>query len=298
MVGSEVGPDIVLSPDGTRIVFVARGGDGIARLHTRRLAEPTVNELPGTEGARVPFLSPDGQWVGFWASGHLKKTAIAGGSPLVLCDAVDLLGGSWGDDGNIIAAVSFGRLARVIAASGQSTVIADLAAESIDPRWPQVMPGARQVLFTAVGPQGPNAANIEALSLTDGTRKVLVRGGTYGRYLPDGHLIYVNQGTLYAVRFDLARMEVSPGTPTPLIDDVLYSFTFRFRAARCVANRNAGVSPERRARPADRRVDRRDRGHGTAADDAGPIHRADGVARRTASGPRGHRGRDPERPDP
>ena len=226
--GSDVGTDVTLSPDGTRMVFVSRGADGIARLHTRRLEQPTVIQLPGTDGARSPFFSPDGQWVSFWASGRLKKTAIDGGSPRVLCDAVDLLGGSWGEDGNIIAALSFGRLARVPAASGPVTVLADLTRESIDPRWPQVLPGARHVLFTAVGPQGPNGASIEALSLTDGTRKVLINGGTYGRYLSDGHLIYVNQGTLFAVKFDLERMEVSPDTAVPLIDDVMYSLTFGF----------------------------------------------------------------------
>ena len=177
--GSDVGTDVTLSPDGTRMVFVSRGADGVAHLHTRRLAQPTLSELPGTEGARSPFFSPDGQWVSFWASGSLKKTAIDGGSPLVLCEAVDLLGGSWGEDGNIIAALSFGRLARVPAASGTVTVLADLTRESIDPRWPQVLPGARHVLFTAVGPQGPNGASIEALSLLDGTRKVLINGGTY-----------------------------------------------------------------------------------------------------------------------
>jgi hypothetical protein len=228
VLGSDVGTDVTLSPDGTRIVFVARAADGIARLFTRRLDQPRVSELAGTDGALNPFFSPDGEWVGFWASGSLKKTAIDGGSPLVLCDTANFLGGSWGEDGYIVAALSFGKLARVPSASGLPTVLADLTSESIDPRWPQVLPGAKQVLFTAVGPPGPNGASIEALSLTDGARKVLVRGGTFGRYLSNGYLIYVNQGTLFAVRFDLAQMQVSSGTPIPLLDDVLYSFTFGF----------------------------------------------------------------------
>jgi len=226
--GSEVGTDVVLSPDGTRIVLIARGSDGTPRLQTRRLDEPLAHELPGTDGARSPFFSPDGLWIGFWAAGSVKKTAVDGGSPVVLCEAADLLGGSWGEDGSVIAALSGGKLARIPAGGGTPTVIVDLASESIDPRWPQLFPGGRHVLFTAVGPQGPDGASIEALSLSDGKRKILVRGGTYGRYLGNGHLIYVNQGTLFAVRFNLERMEVAPGTPTPLLDDVLYSFTFGF----------------------------------------------------------------------
>jgi serine/threonine-protein kinase len=226
--GSDVGSDVVLSPDGNRLVFVSRSPDGVAHLNTRQLDQPTATELPGTEGARGPFWSPDGRWVGFWASGSLKKTAIDGGSPVVLCEAVDLSGGSWGDDGNIIAALSFGKLSMVPSSSGNSTILADLTAQSLDPRWPQILPGGKFVLFTAVGPQGPNGANIEVLSLAEGTRKVLVRGGSYGRYLSNGYLTYVNQGTLFAVPFDLNRTEVSPGAAVPVLDDVVYSSTFGF----------------------------------------------------------------------
>ena len=135
----------------------------MARLNTRRLDQAISTELPGTDGARGPFLSPDGQWVGFWASGSLKKTAIDGGSPVVLCDAVDLSGASWGGDGNIIAALSFGKLSTVPSSSGRPKIVADLTHESVDPRWPQVLPDGRHVLFTAVGPQGPNGANIESI---------------------------------------------------------------------------------------------------------------------------------------
>jgi hypothetical protein len=83
-------------------------------------------------------------------------------------------------------------------------------------------------LFTAVGPQGPNAANVEALSLADGSRKGLVRGGTYGRYLSRRYLTYVNQGTLFAVPFDADRMEIQPRAAVPVLNDIVYSSTFGF----------------------------------------------------------------------
>ena len=226
--GSEVGTDVVLSLDGTRLVFVSRGADGVTRLNTRRLDQTVSTELPGTDGARGPFVSPDGHWVGFWASGGLKKTAIDGGSPVVLCDAVDLSGASWGEDGNIIAALSFGKLSTVPSSSGRPKIVVDLTHESVDPRWPQVLPNGRHVLFTAVGPQGPNGANIESLSLADGTRKVLVRGGTYGRYLSSGYLTYVNQGTLFAVPFDADRVDIQPHAAVPVLNDIAYSSTFGF----------------------------------------------------------------------
>jgi serine/threonine-protein kinase len=89
-------------------------------------------------------------------------------------------------------------------------------------RWPQILPGGKAVLFTANATLlGFDGANIEVMSLADHRRKTLVRGGTFGHYLPSGHLIYVNRGTLFAVPFDLDRLEVH-GTPSPVLDQVAY----------------------------------------------------------------------------
>jgi Tol biopolymer transport system component len=226
-IGSEVGTDVILSPDGTRLVYVSLGLDGVTHLNTRRLDQSQTTELPGTEGARGPFLSPDGGWVGFEASGKLKKTPVEGGSPVVLCDSTNLVGASWGEDGNIIAALGGNALARIPASGGPPAVILNLAGESAMPAWPQVLPGTKLILFTAIGFPGPNHGSIEALSLATGKRSVLVRGGTYGRYLSNGYLTYVNQGTLFAVPFDLDRM-AARNTATPVLDGVSYSFTFGF----------------------------------------------------------------------
>src|SRR5262249_30214090 len=93
MLGLSVGPSVILSPDSKRIVFVSLGSDGIHRLFTRRLDQPTATGLSGSEGASAPFFSPDGQWVGFFAQGRLKKTRIDGGEPVTLCDAPQGRGG-------------------------------------------------------------------------------------------------------------------------------------------------------------------------------------------------------------
>ena len=225
--GSEVGTDVILSPDGTRLVFVSRGVDGVPRLNTRRLDESQVAQLSGTEGARSAFFSPEGEWVGFWATGKLMKVPVEGGSPVVLCDMNDLLGGSWGEDGNIIAAVGGGKLVRVSASGGTPATLLDVTSEHAFPAWPQVLSKSDQVLFTNVGLAGPNGATIEALSLSTGKRTVLARGGTFGRYLPSGYLTYVNQGALFAVPFSLDRMQAS-GTPKPVLDHVSYSSAFGF----------------------------------------------------------------------
>jgi WD40-like Beta Propeller Repeat len=103
--GPTIGPAVVISPDGTHLVFVSQREDGPARLFTRRLDQPKSVQMPGTEGAYAPFFSPDGQWVGFFAGGKLKKTRIDGGEPVGLCDAPAGRGGSWSEDGTIIAAL-------------------------------------------------------------------------------------------------------------------------------------------------------------------------------------------------
>ena len=119
VLASDVGNQVVLSPDGTRVVFVSRTADGRTHLNTRRLDQPKAVRLPGTDGARGPFVSPNGRWVGFWADGKLKKTPSDGGSPVILCDASDLLGASWGADDTIIAALGApGKLWRIRAAGG------------------------------------------------------------------------------------------------------------------------------------------------------------------------------------
>jgi hypothetical protein len=96
--GSFAGADAILSPDGTRVVYVSLG-----RLFTRRLDQPNTTELAGTQGAYAPFFSPDGQWVAFFAQSKLQKISVGGGPPITLCDAANPRGGSWGEDGNIIA---------------------------------------------------------------------------------------------------------------------------------------------------------------------------------------------------
>jgi Tol biopolymer transport system component len=204
-------------------VYVSRG-----RLFTRRLDQPNATELSGTQGAVAPFFSPDGQWVAFFALGKLNKISVEGGATIALCDTVLGRGGSWGDDGDIIAALSGNAgLSRIPSAGGPPTPVTELQSGETSHRWPQVLPGGKAVLFTAstggagAGP-GYDGANIEVMSLADHHRKTLQRGGTFGRYLPSGHLIYVSRGTLFAVPFDLNRLEVR-GTPSPVLNQVGYS---------------------------------------------------------------------------
>jgi Tol biopolymer transport system component len=218
--GSVPGADEIISPDGTRIVYVSQN-----RLFTRRLDQPNATELAGTQGALAPFFSPNGQWVAFFAGSKLQKISVDGGSAIILCDAPLGRGGSWGEDGNIVAALSGNAsgLSGISSAGGPPTPVTELQNGELTHRWPQILPRGQAVLFTAhTATNGFDRANIEVMSLADHSRKTLVRGGTYGRYLPSGHLVFVNRGTLFAVPFDADRLEAH-GTPAPVLDQIGYN---------------------------------------------------------------------------
>ena len=218
--GSTTGPAVILSPEGSRLVFASEGADGTRRLFTRRLEQPKAAQMPGTEGAYAPFFSPDGQWVGFFAQGKLKKTRIDGGEPVSLCDAPAGRGASWGEDGSIIAALDQqAGLSQVPSEGGKAVPVTnlDLGKGETTHRWPQVLPGGKGVLFISSSAYGHyDEADIEVVSLKNRLRKTVVEhAGMYPRYLPSGHLVYVTKGTLFAVAFDLDRLEVR-GARTPL----------------------------------------------------------------------------------
>jgi DNA-binding winged helix-turn-helix (wHTH) protein/Tol biopolymer transport system component len=214
--GPQSGANAILSPDGTRLVYVSHG-----KLFARRLDQPNATELSGTEGARNPFFSPDGQWIAFFA-GRLKKASIQSGQVVTLCKDNLADGGSWGEDGSIVAALDV-RLSRIPSTGGTPTPVTQLLPGEVVHRWPQILPGGKAVLFTAYRSMtGLDGATIEVLSLRDGRRKTLIRGGSWGRYLNSGHLLYIDKGTVLAVPFDLGRLEVH-GTPTPVLEEVEYS---------------------------------------------------------------------------
>ncbi len=206
-----LGASAILSPDGKTLVFTARQTDQ-TRLFIRKLDQLQAVALGGTEGAESPFFSPDGQWIGFFASGKLKKVSVTGGAAVNLADAQAGRGGAWTDDDTIIftpvGTGSDARLMRVPAAGGTPAVFSTLSAGAVTQRWPQTLPSGKGLLYTehlAYG--GFDEANLTVAPLPSGTPKIVLRGGYYGRYVPSGHLVYMQQGTLFAVRFDLNRLE-------------------------------------------------------------------------------------------
>ena len=115
--GDAAGP-LALSPDGRQVAYVAVGG-GRAQLYHRRLDTFESRAIEGTEGARYPFFSPDGEWVGFFAKGKLQRVSMQGGAPLAVCDTPTVgRGATWADDGTIVFDPGAAGLMQVAAAGG------------------------------------------------------------------------------------------------------------------------------------------------------------------------------------
>ncbi len=229
--GRNINPAI--SRDGTRLAY--RAGSPL-RLYLRMMDQIEAKPIAGTElgAGGLPFFSPDGQWIGFFQGGKLKKVQALGGPTITLCDAPTIpSGASWGTDGNIIfGAGSPAGLARVSAAGGkpQALTAPDAKKGERSHRWPAILPGGQAVLFAIDGGAGDNA-RIAVLSLRTGEQRVLIEGGTGGTrpsYVPTGpapdgrgtgHVVYWRAGSLFAVPFDLDRLQVW-GSPVPILEGV------------------------------------------------------------------------------
>ena len=220
--------DLAISPDGTQIVYFVVSENRLS-LVTRRIDELTATPLLSggiVEQAVAPFISPDGAWIGFSdeSDGTLRRVSIHGGPAIRIAvtgaGAAGIAGASWGDDGTIV----FGRelnggLMRVPATGGQPEEFTRLAEGETQHAWPDMLPGARAVLFTIMG-AALEEAQIAVLDLQTGQRKVLLAGGSYPRYSPTGHIVYGIGGVLRAVPFDAERLEIT-GPPVPVVDGVV-----------------------------------------------------------------------------
>jgi Tol biopolymer transport system component len=217
------GRSVEMSPDGLRLVYVSGSEQ---KIFVRRLDQEKVTELPGTQGASGPFFSPDSQWIGFAipAAGTINKISVDGGAVVKLADLPGgprgFTGATWGEDGFIIAGQPAVGLFRIPEAGGASSLILDRKEGKVYYEQ-QVLPGGKAILYTTrVQTADADTASIEVMTLADRKTKTLVPG-TSGHYVPSGHLLYTTRGTLFAVPFDLAKLETN-GSALPIQDGIAY----------------------------------------------------------------------------
>ena len=222
------GLSLAISPDGRQIAYVAQNpdappGPGRLQLHVRSLDSLAPRAIPGTEDARQPFFSPDGQWLGFFTATELKKVSLTGGNPLTLLEKINggtWTFGTWTDDGSIIFGGDTRGLQRISADGGapQKLTTVDTAQGESQHAQPDVLAGTGAVLFQVEFTQLRDP-RIEAVQLETGERQVVVENARGPRYLASGHLVFRRDDVILVAPFDAARLAVT-GPAVPLVDDV------------------------------------------------------------------------------
>ncbi len=214
--------NVILSPDGTTIAFVAATPKATA-LWVRSLAVDDARALSGTEGAFYPFWSPDGRRIGFFAAGKLRTVEITGGLPETIADAPFGRGGAWSENGTIIFTPKGGAAIVRVAATGGTVApltMLDTARGEDAHYWPVFLPGGSRFLYFArstipenggiyMGRLDGSAAPIRVVAaLSSGV--LVTRPSTGALYLA-----WVRDGDLLAQPFD-ADAGALRGTATTL----------------------------------------------------------------------------------
>ena len=216
------------TPDGQALVFVGRKS-GVQQLYVRHLDAAEARPLAGTEGAQMPAVSADGQWIGFWAGGTLRKIPIGGGPIQDLMTGLDLppKGLAWGGSSELFVVSWLHTRTELwtVPATGGTPRQVTLAVGDGWARLPFVLPGGRALLYTVrkrIWTWGDEQVVVQPLPA--GQPRVLLTDAADARYLPTGHLVFLRRGTLWAVPFDLDRLEVS-GPAVAMLESVAQSLS-------------------------------------------------------------------------
>jgi serine/threonine-protein kinase len=212
-----------VSPDGRTIVFSAVQKNQRS-LFVRPLDQPVAAAIAGTANAVSPFFSPDGQWVGYWAGGQIMKVPLNGGPAIPVLKMPEVFGATWDEQERIVFARGAGGLLEVPSSGGAATELTtpNRDAGEVSHRLPHALPGADGLLFTVIKHSFPrwDEGEVWLYSRASRTAKRLLEGGADARYVASGHLVYVREGVLLAVPFDLTRLEVTGG-PVGVLPDVM-----------------------------------------------------------------------------
>ncbi len=223
---------MAISRDGNFLVYSALKDDGepnrIPQLFIRQLDELEATPIAGTEGGGSPFLSPDDKWVGFWAENKLWKVQVGGGIPQELCEVSRPFGVSWGDDGMIVFSSDWDKgLSSISAGSGETEplTIPDRNREEVSHRLPHVLPLGKGILFTIMYPKNEPYPDIGFLDPETHQWRILLKDGSDARYIQTGHIIFIRQGTLMVVPFDINKPE-NIGRAVPIVSGVMQALNF------------------------------------------------------------------------
>jgi serine/threonine protein kinase/Tol biopolymer transport system component len=226
---------LTVSPDGSKLAFIAAEASGKSQLWIRALDSPSAEPLPGTDNPVQPFWSADSRFLAFYADGKLKRIAVAGGPAQTLAEAPGataglgggILGpanGSWSREGIVLFAPSMqGMIHRASAAGGAATPVTTLDAsrQEIGHHWPHFLPDGKHFLYFARSTNPENNA-VYAGSLDSPEKKLLLNTTSNVVYVPPGYLLFNREETLMAQAFNAERLELS-GEAVPIAEDLQFN---------------------------------------------------------------------------
>ncbi|MGI8783342.1 MAG: protein kinase domain-containing protein [Acidobacteriota bacterium] len=213
---------LALSPDGRRLAFVG-ASEGRTLLWLRTLDSVKAQPLAGTDGASLPFWSPDSRFIGFFANGKLKKVEFSGGSPQTLCDVTfEPRGGAWSKEGTIVFAPNYDSgILQVSSAGGPATPVTrlDPSQQQTSHRFPVFLPDGRHFMYWARSMK-QESSGLYAGSLDSQDTIRLVAAAASGSYVAPGYLLFLRDRTLLARPFDASELKFT-GDSFPIADDVV-----------------------------------------------------------------------------
>lgn len=215
LVGLKYSPPLVISSDGSRIALATGLSLETADIRLRETDTLEWRLLSDTSGGDMPFFSPDGEWLGYFTNGELKKVPVSGGVPSTIGPVQQLrAGATWGPDDTIVFSSAGSGLMRIDATGGNPEPVTTLGPREMQHWWPQFLPDGSAVLFS-VNMGGRYYAAV--IDMNAEQHRVLEElGEAYApRYVDTGHLVYVSGDQLLAVEFDAAQLQVK-GTPVPM----------------------------------------------------------------------------------
>jgi hypothetical protein len=249
-IAGEDAQSLAISPDGQNIVFVATAG-GRPALWLRSLGSGNARALNGTEGASLPFWSPDSRSIAFFADEKLKRIDIDGGAPQILANSGAFSAGTWNRDGVILYSPLPGRpILRVPAAGGETTPVTQIEerGQTVGHSAPNFLPDGNHFFYTVYGGEG---SGLYVGQLQGSQPKRISNDAVFPTYVSTGYIVFVRRGELVAQKFDASRLELV-GDSFQVAEHVLDASRPGGAENGTLIYRNAGASRQRQFRWFDR----------------------------------------------
>lgn len=211
---------IAVSPDGRRLAFVATDASGKNQIWIRNLDSLNNRAVPGTDGSEYPFWSQDGNELGFFADGKLKKIAISGDEPETLCAVTNPRGATWSNDVILFSANTGAGIYRISQKGGSISQVTTMTESEASHRFPFFLPDHNHFLFYVINNNlAESGVHVGSLNSKETHRLVLADSG--GVFI-NGYLVYERNGTLWGQVFDPDQLKIT-GEPFPIWEKPWYN---------------------------------------------------------------------------